>query len=155
MQQPEECASTAAGEYINSVRDLLPFLLHVPVTYRFAKKHALLEGFVADGGYACACPASSSCGYRGKVLSALQFEKHAGVESKNQNGHIFLGNGKSLYALFHELRDVPAEAFGQVRGGRRGAYDHGRRRSVACAAGAASGAPAGSARLLGTERGSG
>jgi len=33
------------------------------------------------------------------------------VESKNQNGHIFLGNGKSLYALFHELRDVPAEAF--------------------------------------------
>ncbi|XP_039786673.1 uncharacterized protein LOC120652806 isoform X7 [Panicum virgatum] len=121
MQQPEECASTAAGEYINSVRDLLPFLLHVPVTYRFAKKHvstprpgsvrALLEGFVADGGSACACPASSSCGYRGKVLSALQFEKHAGAESKNQNGHIFLGNGKSLYALFHELRDVPAEAF--------------------------------------------
>jgi len=45
------------------------------------------------------------------VLSALQSEKHAGVESKNQNGHIFLGNGKSLYALFHELRDVPAEAF--------------------------------------------
>ncbi|RLN39294.1 hypothetical protein C2845_PM01G11110 [Panicum miliaceum] len=113
MQQPEECASTAAGEYINSVRDLLPFLLHVPVTYRFAKKDAWLEGFVTDGGYTCACPASSSCGYRGKVLSALQFEKHAGAESKNQNGHIFLSNGKSLYALFQELRDVPAEALAE------------------------------------------
>ncbi|CAN6295566.1 unnamed protein product [Urochloa humidicola] len=111
QQPPEECASTAPGELISSVRDLLPFLLHVPVTYRFAKKDALLEGFVTDGGYACACPTDASCGYRGKVLSALQFEKHAGVESKNQNGHIFLGNGKSLYALFQELRDVPAEAF--------------------------------------------
>jgi hypothetical protein len=48
-----------------------------------------------------------------QVLSALQFEKHAGVESKNQNGHIFLGNGTSLYALFHALRDVPAEAFAE------------------------------------------
>ncbi|CAN6307089.1 unnamed protein product [Urochloa humidicola] len=114
MQQqppPEECASTAPAELISSVRDLLPFLLHVPVTYRFAKKDALLGGFITYGGYACACPADASCGYRGKVLSALQFEKHAGAESKNQNGHIFLGNGKSLYALFQELRGVPAEAF--------------------------------------------
>ncbi|CAN6313222.1 unnamed protein product [Urochloa humidicola] len=108
---PEECASTVPGEFISSVRDLLPFLLRVPITYRFAKKDALLEGFVTNGGYACACPADASCGYRGKVLSALQFEKHAGAESKNQNGHIFLGNGKSLYALFQALRDVPAEAF--------------------------------------------
>ncbi|CAL4922042.1 unnamed protein product [Urochloa decumbens] len=111
QRQPEESASTAPGEHISSVRDLLPFLLHVPVTYRFAKKDALLEGFVTDGGYACACPVDASCGYRGKVLSALQFEKHAGAESKNQNGHIFLGNGKSLYDLFHALRGVPAEEF--------------------------------------------
>jgi hypothetical protein len=48
-----------------------------------------------------------------QVLSALQFEKHAGSESKNQNGHILLPNGKSLYDLFHELRDVPAEAFAE------------------------------------------
>ncbi|OEL36732.1 hypothetical protein BAE44_0002248 [Dichanthelium oligosanthes] len=48
-----------------------------------------------------------------QVLSALQFEKHAGSESKNQNGHIFLSNGKSLYALFQALRDVPAEAFAE------------------------------------------
>ena len=45
-----------------------------------------------------------------QVLSALQFEKHAGAESNNQNGHILLSNGKSLYQLFHDLRHVPAEA---------------------------------------------
>ncbi|GJN31070.1 hypothetical protein PR202_gb19425 [Eleusine coracana subsp. coracana] len=104
---------------INAVRDLLPFLQGVPVTYRFAKHSVELDGIVTAGGYACACAASSSCGYSGKefclraaqVLSALQFEKHAGVVSKNQNGHIFLRNGKSLYELFHALRLVPAEAF--------------------------------------------
>jgi len=47
------------------------------------------------------------------VLSARQFEKHAGAESKNQNGHILLPNGKSLYDLFHKLRDVPAKAFAE------------------------------------------
>jgi hypothetical protein len=46
-----------------------------------------------------------------QVLSALQFEKHAGAVSKNQNGHIFLRNGKSLYELFHAIRPVPAAAF--------------------------------------------
>nr|CAB3449138.1 unnamed protein product [Digitaria exilis] len=113
MQRPDPSSSTASGERITTVRDLLPFLLHVPVTYRFSKKNVSLDGFITDGGYSCACSAAASCGYRGKVLSALQFEKHAGVESKNQNGHIFLSNGISLYSLFQELRDVPAEAFAE------------------------------------------
>ncbi|TVU47528.1 hypothetical protein EJB05_07132, partial [Eragrostis curvula] len=113
MSLPEQRPATAAltGAEISSVKDLLPFLQGVPVTYRFEKHRVELEGFVTAGGYACACPAASSCGYRGKVLSVLQFEKHAGAASKNQNGHIFLRNGKSLYELFHALRPVPAEAF--------------------------------------------
>ncbi|KAL6644817.1 hypothetical protein ACP70R_016425 [Stipagrostis hirtigluma subsp. patula] len=110
MPLPEQRGATAAVD-ISGVRDLLPLLRGVPVTYRFSKHNATLEGFVTAGGYACACAAASSCGYRGKVLSALQFEKHAGAASKNQNGHIFLRNGKSVYELFQELRDVPAEAF--------------------------------------------
>ncbi|KAK3151225.1 hypothetical protein QOZ80_3AG0243270 [Eleusine coracana subsp. coracana] len=104
-------AAALPGVEINAVRDLLPFLQGVPVTYRFAKHSVELDGIVTASGYACACAASSSCGYSGKVLSALQFEKHAGVVSKNQNGHIFLRNGKSLYELFHALRLVAAEAF--------------------------------------------
>ncbi|WVZ56479.1 hypothetical protein U9M48_007000 [Paspalum notatum var. saurae] len=128
-QPPKRCVSKAFCAQINGVRDLLPYLIGVPVTYILAKKNARLEGFVTDGGYACACHAAASCGYRGKfwflrgtlrlflraaqILSAMQFEKHAGSESKNQNGHIFLPNGKSLYDLFHELRDVPAEAFAE------------------------------------------
>ncbi|XP_062216020.1 uncharacterized protein LOC133916390 isoform X2 [Phragmites australis] len=96
---------------ISSVQDLLPFLPSVPVTYRFERHSATLEGFVTAGRYACACAASVSCGYHRKVLSALQFEKHAGVVSRNQNGRIFLRNGKSRYDLFQALRNVPAEAF--------------------------------------------
>jgi hypothetical protein len=118
-----------------------PLLLIAPLLAQ-----ARLEGFVTDGGYACVCPVSACCGYRGKVnhldhmpicfehfagsvvlfgtsqgfllraaqvLSARQFEKHAGAESKNQNVNILLLNGKSLYDLFHELRGVPAEAFAE------------------------------------------
>nr|CAB3501229.1 unnamed protein product [Digitaria exilis] len=118
---PVQCASTPSGEHIAIVRDPLPFPVArsrgrgLPV---FAKKHVItsnrLDGFVTDGGYACACPAAVSCGYRGKVLSALQFEKHEEAESKNQSGHIFLSNGTSLHALFQALGGrggVPAEAF--------------------------------------------
>ncbi|KAM0930801.1 hypothetical protein ACQ4PT_000718 [Festuca glaucescens] len=107
--QPEH-----SGARINGVADLLPFLRGAPVKYRFAKHAATLQGSVAEGGYACAC--ASDCEYRrrGKALSALQFEKHAGATSKNQNDHIFLPNDKSLYRLFHELRDVPAEQFSEA-----------------------------------------
>ncbi|CAD6203127.1 unnamed protein product [Miscanthus lutarioriparius] len=132
---------------ITCVKDLLPFLFHIE-SHVLDKQNARLEGFVTDGGYACASPVSACCGYRGKVnqldhmpisfdfehfagsvvlfgtsqgfllrvaqvLSARQFEKHAGAESKNQNGHILLPNGKSLYDLFHKLRDVPAKAFAE------------------------------------------
>jgi hypothetical protein len=48
---------------------------------------------------------------RAQALSAVEFEKHAGAKSKNQNGHIFLPNGTSLYDLFHMLREVPPERF--------------------------------------------
>ncbi|KAM3314142.1 hypothetical protein ACQJBY_033163 [Aegilops geniculata] len=113
MQPEQRSGANAVGAAvrINGVADLLPFLRGVPVTYRFAKHNASLEGFVAERGYVCAC--DSSCGYRrgGKALSAVEFEKHAGAKSKNQNGHIFLPNGTSLYDLFHTLREVPAERF--------------------------------------------
>uniref|UniRef100_A0A0D9VSJ8 N-acetyltransferase domain-containing protein n=1 Tax=Leersia perrieri TaxID=77586 RepID=A0A0D9VSJ8_9ORYZ len=113
-QQRQQPASTAALPFkITTVNDLFPFLQGVPVTYRFQKKNVTLEGTVAAGGYACACPPEARCGYRGKVLAALQFEKHAGVTTNNQNGHIFLRNGRSLYKLFHALREVPAEKFAE------------------------------------------
>ncbi|KAM0822699.1 hypothetical protein ACQ4PT_071342 [Festuca glaucescens] len=84
--QPEHSGASGTVR-INGVADLLPFLRGAPVKYRFAK-HA--------------------------ALSALQFEKHAGATSKNQNDHIFLPNDKSLYRLFHELREVPAEQFAEA-----------------------------------------
>lgn len=44
----------------------------------------------------------------GAVGAAVR--EDTGAVSKNQNGHIFLRNGKSLYELF-ALRLVPAESF--------------------------------------------
>ncbi|MQL74742.1 hypothetical protein Taro_007094, partial [Colocasia esculenta] len=38
-----------------------------------------------------------------QVLSALEFERHSGAASKNQNNHILLENGKSLYNVVKEL----------------------------------------------------
>ncbi|KAF8783907.1 hypothetical protein HU200_000357 [Digitaria exilis] len=99
------------GRTTPAARRLSPAGRHLAIAS--SKILVSLDGFVTDGGYSCACSAAASCGYRGKVLSALQFEKHAGVKSKNQNGHIFLSNGISLYSLFQELRDVPAEAFAE------------------------------------------
>ena len=43
---------------------------------------------------------------RAQALSAVEFEKHAGAKSKNQNGNIFIPNGTSLYDLFHTLREL-------------------------------------------------
>ncbi|CAA6654920.1 unnamed protein product [Spirodela intermedia] len=53
----------------------------------------------------CLCISSSSGFHKTMclVLSALEFEKHSGVTSKNQTNHIFLNNGKSLYRVVKEL----------------------------------------------------
>lgn len=44
---------------------------------------------------------------RQQVLSAFEFEQHAGFKSKHPNNHIFLENGKPVYSIIQELKNAP------------------------------------------------
>ncbi|KAK8958684.1 hypothetical protein KSP40_PGU018247 [Platanthera guangdongensis] len=48
------------------------------------------------------------------VVSSLKFEKHGGSRSHNQNAHISLENGISLYVLSKELTNVSLESLGRM-----------------------------------------
>ncbi|WOL14880.1 hypothetical protein Cni_G23661 [Canna indica] len=69
----------------------------LPVTYRFSG--VSLKGFVKDVGYLCGC---SMCKYT-KVIAASKFAKHARLIANNQNDHIFLDSGISIYKLSKKL----------------------------------------------------
>ncbi|XP_020264457.1 uncharacterized protein LOC109840292 isoform X2 [Asparagus officinalis] len=92
----------------SNVRTLLAsrLLEGVPVTYIFKKHKAELHGFIKGDGYRCGC---SVCDYK-QVVSADEFEKHAGVTSSHANNHIYLANGKSLHEVVKDLIGVPLES---------------------------------------------
>ncbi|CAI0426803.1 unnamed protein product [Linum tenue] len=59
-----------------------------------------LEGVIAGGGYLCGC---SFCSFS-KVLSAYEFEQHAGVKTRHPNSHIYLDNGKPISSVIQEVK---------------------------------------------------
>ncbi|XP_010515870.1 PREDICTED: uncharacterized protein LOC104791636 isoform X2 [Camelina sativa] len=69
-----------------------------------------LQGIIYSGGYLCGCTA---CDFS-KVLSANQFERHAGVKKKHPNKHIYLENGRSVYNLVQELKIAPFDVVEDV-----------------------------------------
>ncbi|CAL9123456.1 unnamed protein product [Musa textilis] len=99
--QQTKISKHTPSTYISDVKGLLStgVLDGLSVTYK--KDEGKIHGIISFAGYRCGC---SSCNYN-KVLSALEFEKHAGVTSKNQNDHIFLDNGISIYKLVRNLKD--------------------------------------------------
>jgi hypothetical protein len=42
-----------------------------------------------------------------QVLSAYEFEQHAGAKTRHPNNHIFLENGKPIYSIIHEIKTTP------------------------------------------------
>lgn len=42
-----------------------------------------------------------------QVLSAYEFEQHAGAKTRHPNNHIFLENGKPIYSIIHEIKTAP------------------------------------------------
>lgn len=44
------------------------------------------------------------------MLSALEFERHAGAATKNQNDHIFLDCGISIYGLVKKVHNLPLDS---------------------------------------------
>ncbi|CAN0926660.1 Increased DNA methylation 1 [Linum grandiflorum] len=59
-----------------------------------------LEGVITGGGYLCGC---SFCSFS-KVLSAYEFEQHAGVRTRHPNSHIYLDNGKPISSVIQEIK---------------------------------------------------
>ncbi|KAK4392225.1 Chromodomain-helicase-DNA-binding protein 4 [Sesamum angolense] len=48
------------------------------------------------------------------VVSAYEFELHAGTKTRHPNNHIYLENGKPIYSIIQELRSVPLNSLDGV-----------------------------------------
>ncbi|PNX95829.1 DNA binding protein, partial [Trifolium pratense] len=73
------------------------------VKYIYNPGKVELDGIIGGGGYLCGC---SMCSYS-RVLSAYEFEQHAGAKTRHPNNHIFLENGKPIYSIIHEIKTAP------------------------------------------------
>lgn len=49
-----------------------------------------------------------------QVLSAYEFEVHAGSKTRHPNNHIYLENGKPIYSIVEELRSAPLSTIDDV-----------------------------------------
>lgn len=96
-----------------------------------------LQGIISGGGYLCGC---SSCNFSNvrsprlrffwecacafsdnltvkchvQVLSAYEFEQHAGVKTRHPNNHIFLENSRPIYSIIQELKTAPLSILDEV-----------------------------------------
>ncbi|XP_020584934.1 uncharacterized protein LOC110027735 [Phalaenopsis equestris] len=100
----------AAQSKLCSVPDLLSTGVFAGALVKYKKDNFELQGLLNASGICCGC---TLCNFE-QVVSSLKFEKHARAKSHNQNAHIFLENGKSLYALSKELENVSLGSLGEV-----------------------------------------
>jgi hypothetical protein len=80
------------------------------VMYISASPQRELHGIIHSGGYLCGC---ASCNYT-RVLSAYEFELHAGAKTRHPNNHIYLANGKPIYNIIQELKTSPLRTVDEV-----------------------------------------
>ncbi|KAG2552875.1 hypothetical protein PVAP13_9KG496300 [Panicum virgatum] len=87
--------------YLKDVRGLLStgLLEGFKVTYK--KDEVEKIGRIRGQGYSCGC---SECNYSRNVMNACEFEQHSGQSSNNQNDHIFLETGISLFRVVKALK---------------------------------------------------
>ncbi|KAI4349277.1 hypothetical protein L6164_009886 [Bauhinia variegata] len=69
-----------------------------------------LPGIIEGGGYLCGC---SECNYS-RVLSAYEFEQHAGAKTRHPNNHIYLENGRPIYSIIQEMKTAPLSLLDEV-----------------------------------------
>ncbi|XP_062118172.1 uncharacterized protein LOC133831774 isoform X2 [Humulus lupulus] len=80
------------------------------VKYVSSSSEKQLQGIISGGGYLCGC---SSCDFT-SVLSAYEFEQHAGVKTRHPNNHIYLENGRPIYSIIQELKTAPVGLLDEV-----------------------------------------
>lgn len=49
-----------------------------------------------------------------QVVTAHEFEQHAGVKTRHPNNHVYLENGKPIYSIIHELKTAPLSVVEEV-----------------------------------------
>ncbi|XP_049400388.1 uncharacterized protein LOC125864429 isoform X3 [Solanum stenotomum] len=98
--------------YPTNVKKLLStgILEGARVKYISTSRKRELLGIIKDYGYLCGC---SLCNFS-KVLSAYEFEMHAGGKTRHPNNHIYLENGKPIYRIIQELKTAPLSQLEEV-----------------------------------------
>ncbi|CAN6715829.1 unnamed protein product [Malus baccata var. baccata] len=100
------------SSYPSNVKKLLStgILDGARVTYVSSPPKIELHGIISGGGYLCGC---SSCNFT-RVLSAYEFEQHAGVKTRHPNNHIYMENGRAVYSIIQELKTAPLSSLDEV-----------------------------------------
>lgn len=80
------------------------------VKYVFSSSEKQLNGIISGGGYLCGC---SACNFT-RVLTAYEFEHHAGFKTRHPNNHIYLENGRAIYSIIQELKTAPLSILDEV-----------------------------------------
>uniref|UniRef100_A0A0D3FGX0 N-acetyltransferase domain-containing protein n=1 Tax=Oryza barthii TaxID=65489 RepID=A0A0D3FGX0_9ORYZ len=97
---------------LKDVRGLLSTGLLEGFRVTYKKNEVERIGRINGQGYSCGC---SECGYR-NIMNACEFEQHSGESSNNQNNHIFLDSGISLYMVIQGLKYTKLDMLGDVIG---------------------------------------
>ncbi|GMP50731.1 hypothetical protein CsSME_00017230 [Camellia sinensis var. sinensis] len=98
--------------YPTTVKKLLStgILEGARVKYVTTSQERELPGIIKGCGYLCGC---SLCNFS-KILSAYEFELHAGGKTRHPNNHIYLENGKPIYSVIQELKTAPHSVLDEV-----------------------------------------
>ncbi|KAK6140311.1 hypothetical protein DH2020_025948 [Rehmannia glutinosa] len=70
-----------------------------------------IPGIIRDCGYLCGC---SLCNFSKHVVSAYEFEFHAGTKTRHPNNHIYLENGTPIYSIIQELKTASLSTLDDV-----------------------------------------
>ncbi|KAE8719089.1 arginine biosynthesis bifunctional protein ArgJ [Hibiscus syriacus] len=100
------------GNYPTNVKKLLGtgILDGARVKYISISTERVLDGIIHAGGYLCGC---SFCNFS-NVLSAYEFEQHAGAKTRHPNNHIYFESGKPIYSIIQELKNAPLSILDEV-----------------------------------------
>ncbi|CAM8966293.1 unnamed protein product [Rhodiola kirilowii] len=98
--------------YPSNVKKLLStgILNGARVKYKYQTQQKELDGIIQQSGYMCGC---SICNFT-RVLSAYEFEMHAGAKTRHPNNHIFLENGSPVYSIIQRLKTAPLNMVEEV-----------------------------------------
>ncbi|KAG8649279.1 uncharacterized protein LOC110607443 isoform X2 [Manihot esculenta] len=100
----------APSNYPTNVKKLLSTGILDGAMVKYFSPERELDGIICGGGYLCGC---RLCNFS-KVLSAYEFEQHAGGKTRHPNNHIYLENGKPICSIIQELKTAPLSVLDEV-----------------------------------------